>query len=54
MENDNKTLTVHIPTDLHKSVKVLCARNGEKIRDFVIEAIRTHVVVRQSNKDDLK
>jgi hypothetical protein len=41
MENEKKasTFTFDLPVEQHRQVKVFCAKNGLKIREFLLQAV---------------
>ena len=46
-----KQKTVNIPIELFKEVKIFCANNDIKIRDFMIESIKNNLDKNDSNRE---
>lgn len=37
---DNKALTIRIPKEIHRYIKIYCAKNGLTLQSYINDAIR--------------
>ena len=40
---DNKALTIRIPEEIHRYIKIYCAKNGLTLQSYIYDAIRDKV-----------
>ncbi len=50
---DTKQTTVRFPPELHTRLKVVCAKNDEKINDAIIEQVRKYIEIEEIRQQQL-
>lgn len=42
-QEEYKGITIHFPVSLHRRIKVHCAKNGLKMKDYIVQTLDNHL-----------